>query len=1379
MACATDLLRLGTGATDLGRVAERLVRSLHGSLNLSQSEEPRCPLVRLYKTVQYHRLAPELRRAAASRLGKVPDDPSLRCMTLLASAGDVPGWTDPTGYSACCVIPVGSRETLEHSSPYGALFDDIAGAIAHSTAPSSERPSGSHTHTFSIVHVLQDGGNPSSPAREDWIGAYDIRSALAFGAPLPDEEWFSIVLFSRDLIPERTAQMFKPLAISAQIALSPYVETTPWLQGPAASLSVAHDAHAPQHATVTQLQARIDQFERLLDLQERTVTLIEGRYPLNDGRESDSCMAGTVPDGTDSHGNGSPWQGHEETMGSVFEQTSDGIIVVDEHGRIERINPAVGRLLGYAGHELVGRNLTLLVPSSHRKQYDLLLSPDPGTGQRTIPCSSGAVPALRKDGTTVDLDVSITELQVGSSRKYAGILRDLSGRACIPASMGESEERFRQLAEHIDAVFWLRSVDKHQLLYINRAFETIWGRSLQALHADPQLWLECVHPEDRERVALAAACQSYLPYDEEYRILTPHGHVRWIRDRGFPIKDQEGRVYRLAGIAVDITAAKQLETAVRVSETRYRSLVELSPTAVFVNCDGRMAFANQACANLLGARTPAELTGRQVFDFIHPDSRALVQARLAAMSATGRAVPRIEENFYRLDGSSITVEVTASPVPFEGKNAFLIIATDVTERKHLEQALLSTNSQLMGILSAARRVAIIATDTTGLITTFNTGAELMLGYSAEEMVGNHSPGLLHLPTEMEQRGRELSTLCGRPVGGFDVLVEPARRDAYDEREWTYVRKDGTRLTVLVTITALRNEGDIITGFLLLGKDVTERKETEAALLQAARDMGQKNIELAKARDEALQAVQLKADFLATMSHEIRTPMNAIIGMTGLLLDTTLTDDQREFADTVRRSSDALLTLVNDILDFSKIEAGKLHFETLAFDLRTTIEDTLDLLAEQAQIKGLELISLVDAAVPAGVLGDPGRLRQILVNLVANAIKFTAKGEVFLRVTPEPRGQPDSFRFAVMDTGIGIPEAMQARLFQPFTQADSSTTRRFGGTGLGLTICQRLVHQMQGRIGIESQPGQGSTFWFTATLPEASLPLPSAAISRPQLRGRRILVMDRHATTRQAVRQLLVDYGMDCTEAETGTEALELARTAAANQQPYDVALIELRLPGMEGCDTATGLKNEPATARTRTVALTTIARRGEASTGQLPGLDASLTKPLRQKPLLDCLCLLVGAPIGESAQTLAPPPVTQRAPVEAKTLVLTRALVAEDNPVNQKVACRMLEKLGCRVDIVGTGREAVAAHERTPYPLIFMDCQMPEMDGFEATALIRKIEGASAHTPIIAMTANAMKGDREKCLAAGMDDYVAKPIRPKDLQTILDAWLPKRNQTAA
>ncbi len=1327
-ACGAALRRLGTDATSLEQVADRLVRHLYRSLTMGHLREPACNLVRLFKTTPYSRLTPDLRALADTRLGDTPPPPSLTCLTLLASVGAVPGWNDSARSSRFRVIPLDTLEAVERLPMFSQLFRQLGVSLPSLTQPGPSVLLDQHEQSFNVFHIPEAEGSPYVPGQEEFVFKYGIRSVLGFGAPLPDGELFSIILFSKDFIPESTATLFKPLALCAQIALAPYANTTATSHPHHTSMpervgsdpTPVHDAH---------LQARIADLERLLAVHEQTV------------EEQADRMELIVPG---------------SQMGTWDWEIPTGRVTFNERW---------ASMLGYRLDEL----------EPHVRTWEQLVHPDDlhqvmatvsahlrgdtptYSSEHRLRTKSGAWCWVFDSGRVVERNAK------GAPLRVAGIHLDISEQKRMEESLRESEERFRQVTEHIDAVFWLTSPDKSQVLYVSPAFETVWECPRDLLYANPGLWFDHVHPEDRNRVT-ATACQ---PCDEEYRIVTPGGRVRWIRDRSFAIKNATGETYRLAGIAGDITDAKQMEDNLRASERRHRSLVELSPHAIFINCEDRIVFANRACAKLLGAIAPSQLFGKRVLEIIHPGSQDLVQERIASIRATNQAAPPIEEQFIALDGSVIEVEVAAAPIMFEGKPAIQVIATDIRARKGLERALLATNLQLQTILASATTVSIVATNTEGTITTFNTGAEELLGYSAVEMIGHQSLTLLHVPEEIDRHARELSDLYEHPIHGVAALIENAKRGGFDEREWTYQRKDGSRLTVLSTITALRDSDGVVTGFLAIGKDITSRKAAENALAQA--------------RDEALRAAQIKADFLATMSHEIRTPMNAIIGMTGLLLDTALTKEQHEFADSVRRSSDGLLTLLNDILDFSKIEAGKLHFEQLPFDLRMTVEDTVELLAEQAQSKGLELIGLVDAAVPTAVVGDPGRLRQILVNLVGNAIKFTAAGEVFLHVTRETQDGLDLLRFTIKDTGIGIPEAVQGRLFHAFVQADSSTTRRFGGTGLGLAICQRLVSQMHGRIGVESHSGQGSTFWFTAQFPETTLATPPSPFSWSRLRGRGILLVDHCDTVRQALRQELTSHGMNCTVARSGPEAVELARAAAAAHNPFDLALIELHLSDVDGFETATLLKQDPATAGIRLVILTTVGRRGDGQTARSIGIDAYLTKPLRQTQLLECLCLLLDqqATAGAPANAEPPPLITRHTLSESQAGPKPRLLLAEDNPVNQKVACKMLEKLGYRVDVAGNGQEAVAAHERSRYPLIFMDCQMPEVDGFEATALIRKMEGRSAHTPIVAMTANAMQGDRERCLAAGMDDYVAKPIRPKDLQAILDTWLHKRNQAAA
>ncbi|MFZ5495344.1 MAG: response regulator [Verrucomicrobiota bacterium] len=741
----------------------------------------------------------------------------------------------------------------------------------------------------------------------------------------------------------------------------------------------------------------------------------------------------------------------------------------------------------------------------------------------------------------------------------------------------------------------------------------------------------------------------------------------------------------------------------------------------------------------------AELAG--IADRVAAENNYAIRAAKTSDDEFGRLIVGFNHMLTQIQARDAELQKANDELEHRVQERTRQLQAEVIERDRVAEALRTSETFLNSLLHNLP-VNIYRKDTSGRFIFVNRPFAARMGRTAEEIIGRTDFDFSS-PRLARQYQADDATVMGKQTP-FETVEEEILPNG--ETRWIQIVK-----------VAVVDRDDRVTGTQGMYWDVTERQQAEAAMK--------------KAQEAAEAATRAKSEFLANMSHEIRTPMNGVIGMTGLLLDTELDPDQREFAETIRTSADTLLTVINDILDFSKIEAGKLHFEEIDFDLVETIEGTLDMLAERAQGKNIELLSAIPPGGCTRLRGDPGRVRQILVNLIGNALKFTERGEVVIRVVPEHETETDAtVRFSVTDTGIGISSEVQSRLFQAFTQADSSTTRRYGGTGLGLAISKQLVALMHGEIGVQSELGKGTTFWFTATFPKQIGPPKPATDYGRDLFNLRVLVVDDNATNRQILRHQIFAWKMQKGSAAGAHEALKILRAAVAAGAPYDVALLDMQMPEMDGLTLARAIKADPTIASVRLIILASLGQTLSAAELKAVGIDAYLVKPVKQSRLFDCLISAVGLAdaVDIFAQAAAPadsPAVPSPAPSKA------RILLAEDNIVNQKVALAQLKKLGYTADAVANGLEAVQALEDVPYDLMFMDCQMPEMDGYEATKVIRRREhdGTAAGCPkprlhIIAMTANAMQGDREKCLAVGMDDYVSKPVRETDLRAALERW---------
>jgi PAS domain S-box-containing protein len=819
----------------------------------------------------------------------------------------------------------------------------------------------------------------------------------------------------------------------------------------------------------------------------------------------------------------------------------------------------------------------------------------------------------------------------------------------------------------------------------------------------------------------------------------------------------EHRTY--TAIVRDLSERRRAEEALVQERNLLRSLMDSIPDSIyFKDRDSRFLRVNKALADQFHLIDPAQAMGKTDFDFFTEEHARQAFNDEQELMRTGQPLVGKEEKETWPDGR--VGWVSSTKMPLRDRRGRVVgtfgLSRDITGRKEAEESLRESEALYHSLVEYLPQ-NIFRKDRAGRFTFANSRYCATVGKPLEEILGKTDFDFF--PLELAEKYRR-----------DDAEVMATGKIFETEEE--HVTPEGTKLYVHVVKTPLYGAAGETVGTQCIFWDVTERKRAEEALQ--------------KAMEAAEKASRAKSEFLANMSHEIRTPMNGIIGMTELALNTRLTADQREYLGMVLTSADALLGVINDVLDFSKIEARKLHLDESDFRLRDVLGDTVKALALRAQQKGLELACHVLADVPEGLVGDAGRLRQIIVNLVGNAIKFTDKGEVVVRVEKEkdetgmpkeasgasdqgqaeaPRGTVTSsefcmLHFQVRDTGIGIPPEKQAAIFEAFTQADASTTRKYGGTGLGLTISQQLVGLMGGRLWVESEPGKGSTFHFTARFGLSQEADQAALTGAADLHNLPVLIVDDNATNRRILEEMLTSWQMRPRAVEGGQPALLALKRAAAAGEPFELVLLDGHMPEMDGFTLAGRIRESPELSGLTILMLTSAGQPGDVDRCRQLGIGAYLMKPIKQSELLETIVAALGrAPAGSATA-----PSTANASGPAKRRRSLRVLLAEDSPINQKLAVALLGQQGHSVVVANNGRDALAQLEGQRFDLILMDVQMPEMDGLEAAAAVRAREKETGgHVPIVAMTAHAMKGDRERCLDAGMDDYVSKPIEPNEL----------------
>jgi PAS domain S-box-containing protein len=1027
----------------------------------------------------------------------------------------------------------------------------------------------------------------------------------------------------------------------------------------------------------------------------------------------------------------------------VASRTASVVILTDADWRIEWVNESFERFFGFRFDEVKGRRPSQVLHGPHTN--DTTLAEIDATCERGE-AFKGEIVNYTKRGEPrwVELEIQPLKNERGALTGYMLLQLDLTERKRSQAEIAQKEAEFRFIFERAPiglSWLWVGANGSRRRL-TNEAHLKIIGLTPEQMRDDPTIFRRITHPDDwaRQQVLyqrLERGEIDQFAIRKRYRRLD--GKEVHVELTFFRFRDATGGGYQEMSTLVDVTPLIRAQEEIARKEAQLRFIFESVPIGILwrrVDAQGQsVRIVNDAHLHLCGL-TREEVAQPGAFAKVSvPEEYAAQQALYARLAAGEIDQLSVEKRYLHRDGTVVWVLLTQQRKTYaEGAFEELSTVVDITERKRAEQRLVQEQARFRSIFELVpiglSWFIVGRQSETHLV---NSAHARITGVPIER---SHEITLYALATHPEDNVRQQELTAKLHRGEIDHFSIEKR----------YMHPDGS---IVWAVLNVRLVTDPVTGEkhqIASIFDITELKR-QAAELKAAK-------ELAEAANSA------KSKFLAMMSHEIRTPMNGVVGMTSVLLETKLTPEQRDYVETIRHSGDALLTIINDILDFSKIESGRLELERVEYSVRESVEAALDLLAPKCSEKGLDLLYEIADGVPGAVRGDPTRLRQILVNLLGNAVKFTDRGEIVLSVRSAPRHDGRiELSFDVRDTGMGIPHEGIARIFQPFTQVDASTTRRFGGTGLGLVISKRLAELMDGHMWVESEPGKGSTFHFAILVePLGSRPRPWMPARPANLIGRSLLVVDDNATNRRILTELASGWGMEVQAAASGAEALEWLRVG----RTFDVAVLDMQMPELDGVALAREIRRLPGSARMPLVLLSSLGGREEVKDEGL--FAAFLTKPAKPKQMIETLAALMKIESTKERPRSAHP----FEPASGETARCERVLLAEDNAVNRKVAMVMLAKLGFRADVAANGIQVLEALNRESYDVILMDVQMPEMDGLEATRKI--IERWPEHKDrpwIIALTANAMQGDRETCLAAGMDDYVPKPIKTEELAAAL------------